>query len=316
METNTKILVGIDLSKGDRLAVSDLSEPNRIAVEQAILAAGPANAEITFFTAFEISEQALHLCEKGEHNITETITTSASRVLDELIAQAEESSVKANKKFVFGKGWVEIIREVIRGEFGLVVMGTRDQKSTARMLFGSTAMQVIRKCPCPVWVTKPDDIPGVQNILVMDGFDDTGEVALDYAVRAAQIFDSRVNVVHTVEAPVSPKWFGAKISAEEIAAQTEQLKADAEEKINERLAQTDFRTLEQGVMTHVIDGETDAVVVDLIDQQKVDLLVMGTVGRTGIPGMIVGNTAERLLPQVTCSVLAVKPKGFVSPVTA
>jgi universal stress protein E len=45
------------------------------------------------------------------------------------------------------------------------------------------------------------------------------------------------------------------------------------------------------------------------------LLVMGTIARTGITGVFVGNTAERLLPQIPCSVLAIKPAGFKSPIT-
>jgi universal stress protein E len=42
---------------------------------------------------------------------------------------------------------------------------------------------------------------------------------------------------------------------------------------------------------------------------------METVGRTGIPGLLMGNTAETILQQVNCSVLAIKPPGFVTPVT-
>jgi nucleotide-binding universal stress UspA family protein len=42
---------------------------------------------------------------------------------------------------------------------------------------------------------------------------------------------------------------------------------------------------------------------------------MGTVARTGINGLLMGNTAEMILTQIDCSVLAVKPQGFVSPVT-
>ena len=41
---------------------------------------------------------------------------------------------------------------------------------------------------------------------------------------------------------------------------------------------------------------------------------MGTVGRTGIRGLFIGNTAEAILNQVKCSVLAVKPSGFETPV--
>lgn len=53
----------------------------------------------------------------------------------------------------------------------------------------------------------------------------------------------------------------------------------------------------------------------LIKDLGAELVVMGTVGRTGIPGFIIGNTAETILNQIECSVLAVKPAGFVTPVT-
>jgi len=43
-------------------------------------------------------------------------------------------------------------------------------------------------------------------------------------------------------------------------------------------------------------------------------LVMGTLARTGITGLFIGNTAETILNHITCSVLTVKAKGFVSPV--
>ncbi len=49
-------------------------------------------------------------------------------------------------------------------------------------------------------------------------------------------------------------------------------------------------------------------------RERIDLLVMGTVCRTGVPGFLIGNTAESVLQQVDCSVLAVKPEGFVTPV--
>ena len=48
--------------------------------------------------------------------------------------------------------------------------------------------------------------------------------------------------------------------------------------------------------------------------EGIDLVVMGTVARSGIAGMLIGNTAERVLRKLPCSVLAVKPEGFTSPV--
>ena len=48
--------------------------------------------------------------------------------------------------------------------------------------------------------------------------------------------------------------------------------------------------------------------------EGIDLVVMGSVGRSGLSGMLIGNTAERILRKLPCSVLVVKPDGFVSPV--
>jgi nucleotide-binding universal stress UspA family protein len=44
------------------------------------------------------------------------------------------------------------------------------------------------------------------------------------------------------------------------------------------------------------------------------MIVMGTLARVGIPGLFIGNTAERALDHVDCDILAIKPKGFVTPV--
>ena len=66
---------------------------------------------------------------------------------------------------------------------------------------------------------------------------------------------------------------------------------------------------------HLVKGEAALVIPKLAHEKQVDLIVMGTVCRTGIAGFFIGNTAEKILQDVDCSVLTVKPEGFVSPVT-
>ena len=65
---------------------------------------------------------------------------------------------------------------------------------------------------------------------------------------------------------------------------------------------------------HMVAGTAGVVLPGLAERLDVDLVVMGTVGRTGLRGLIMGNTAETILRSVRCSVLAVKPEGFVTPV--
>jgi len=68
------------------------------------------------------------------------------------------------------------------------------------------------------------------------------------------------------------------------------------------------------VNRHLLEGDPEHVVPDFVRENEVDVVVMGSVGRTGVPGFLIGNTAETILRQVESSVLAIKPGGFVSPV--
>ncbi|SET06818.1 Nucleotide-binding universal stress protein, UspA family [Nitrosomonas marina] len=65
---------------------------------------------------------------------------------------------------------------------------------------------------------------------------------------------------------------------------------------------------------HFSMGSAHKVIPALVKEIKANIVVMGTVARTGIPGFIIGNTAEAIFDQLQCSVLAAKPPEFVSPV--
>lgn len=61
-------------------------------------------------------------------------------------------------------------------------------------------------------------------------------------------------------------------------------------------------------------GEPAERIPDYVSTHDVDVLVLGTVARTGIQGFLLGNTAERILQSLSCSLVAFKPEGFVSSV--
>ncbi len=67
---------------------------------------------------------------------------------------------------------------------------------------------------------------------------------------------------------------------------------------------------------HHLRGMAEERIPSLVTDEKIDILVMGTVARTGIPGFIIGNTAENIVQKLSCSLMALKPQGFVSPVKA
>ena len=60
-------------------------------------------------------------------------------------------------------------------------------------------------------------------------------------------------------------------------------------------------------------GEASDVISEFVRKNNVDLVVLGTVAQSGMSGVIMGNTAEKILDRVECSVLAIKPSTFVCP---
>jgi universal stress protein E len=173
----------------------------------------------------------------------------------------------------------------------------------------------LRNCPCPVWVTRPDPNWDDLNILVPSDFSDVSLEALRIAVNGGQLVDTRLHLLHVLEGQIGPPaWFGRvqrQIVEEYIASQ----RAEAKKSLHAQLALTDYRTLTHGVHVHVVDGPPDEAILKAIDDFQIDLVVMGTSARSGLSNLVLGNTAERLISHMKCSVIAVKPPGFVSPYT-
>ncbi|MFN2169102.1 MAG: universal stress protein, partial [Anaerolineae bacterium] len=66
---------------------------------------------------------------------------------------------------------------------------------------------------------------------------------------------------------------------------------------------------------HLPGGPTGLSISEVADEHRSDIIVMGTLSRTGLKGLLMGNTCETVLQHIDASVLAVKPEGFISPVT-
>lgn len=313
MQQFRKILVGVDLSHADRLAAAELNAPTQEAVKRGIWLAAHSSAELTFYAALDISAHTEEVLEEIERS-THTVHDEALEVLHELVASAKKEGVEATAKFEIGSPWQGMIKQVLHEHHDLVVIGTRDQSRAARLLFGSTGMKLLRNCPCPVWVTKPDPNWDDLNILVASDFSETSQVALELAVAAGQLTEAKVHLLNAFEDQLGRRLWLTGMPPDKIQSYQEQQHAEAETALHEQLAQTDFRTLTQGVMTHVIDAPADIAIVDAIEEYDIDLLIMGTAARSGISGVFIGNTAERLLAQVPCSVVAIKPPGFECPI--
>ena len=75
--------------------------------------------------------------------------------LDELVKSVAANGVPLEAKVLIGKPFIQIIRQVLGNDHDLIIKCAEDAGDLRGMLFGSTDMHLMRKCPCPVWIIKP-----------------------------------------------------------------------------------------------------------------------------------------------------------------
>ncbi len=315
MENFKNILVGVDLTHCRRLDISELSANAREAIDHAIWLAKLNSARLLFFSVLAISEEMLHhLLETGQSHVQQTIEEQASAVLDELVAQAAQQGVDARAKLVLGKAWSEIICQVLRENHDLVVVGTRDLTGLRRLLFGNTALKLLRYCPCPVWVIKPGHGSRPLNILIATDLKPAGTEALRLGISQGRLMGGTIHALRVLEFP-RQHWWGMAVIDEDTLAYRSKVRDMARAALLDQVRRVDPQQLGAGVNVHLGEdlGVADVAIQHYLQMHHIDLLVMGTLGRGGITGFVVGNTAERLLPEVHCSLLAVKPPDFQCP---
>jgi universal stress protein E len=309
----TNILAGIDLTDAPRFDVSQLP---REVIDHAVWMAKLAGARLLFFSVLNISEEALRQLEEEQRTrVRRTVEERANAALAELVARARQQGVEAEARLVLGTPWLEIIRQVLRGRHDLVIVVSHQRSGLQRLLFGSTALKLLRRCPCPVWVVRPGHGARPLNTLVATDLKPAGENALRLGLALGGLMKVPVHVLHAVEYHLDYLWAVTDTLPDETSYHA-RVRASAERSLREQLARAGAPADGAGVQVHLVQGVggPDVAIQQFCEAQHIDLLVMGTIARGGIVGVTIGNTAERLLPQVICSVLAVKPPDFVSPV--
>ena len=296
MKRFQRVLVAIDLASGDSLVSDELVPPSQEAVNQAIWLASHSGAEILFFYALEISERARRLIDEDD-NLSLNVLGHAEGVLHGLVERAKSEGVTSEHRVVFGKGWVEILRQVHDGKHDLVISGTRHQSRIRGAFLGSTGMKLLRKCACPVWITQPYKHRKLTSIVAATDFSLVCDFALDLAASLAELNGTKLHIVHALSLSDEAAMRRAGMTEADINQYRRHAEQHAQDEMQRLLARESVRALPTEPTIHIEAGAADKVILQQAEAQSADLLAMGTLARSGLSGVLMGNTAERLLPQ-------------------
>mgnify|MGYP002628259514 CR=1 FL=1 len=297
---------------------ANLGAPARLAVRQAFQVATAMRAGVDLVCVLpEVSAGFFGSEEKAEAEAAVDKEEAAS-VLADLVQQYTKifGELETTSNVTFGRPWFEILKTAGTDRNNLILCGTRQHSTVSRLLFGSTGLKLLRSAACPVWLVKPriDDDADI-DVLAATDLSEVGRDILDAGVRLGQVLPVRLNILHVLDDDLDRHMARTGVSEEELAGYRQKAKEAAEETLHEQLSMTDYRTVEKGVQVHFAEGPADGCILSAIKELDIDLLIMATAGRGGIPGMLFGNTAERLVSQLPCSILAIKPDDFECPVT-
>lgn len=255
---------------------------------------------------------------KDHEHLRDLMGREKQERLEALAAPIRDKGFTVEAKVLRGKTSIEIIREVLRDKHDLVLRIAKGKSSRRSGFFGTTGVRLLRECPCAVWLVAPATTPRYKHVL---GCVDTSTGDKLDAELNDKVYESAtlVSKYHGAQLSFVHAW---SISGEELLhgrmrpEEFEEMRRKSRDQV-EALLDKFLQVHGSGVRennVHMLKGEAPAVIPAFADEKAVDLVVMGTVARSGAAGMIIGNTAERILNSIECSVLALKPDSFTSPI--
>lgn len=301
------------------LVAIDFSSYSDAALNQAVFLARKIGASLTLVHVLpnvrSLLESATYAARVdflyGQGNVFRAeVQQKSESQLKVLASELEANGLVVSYKTLLGAPYAEITRLVIAEKFDLVLIGTRGHSAWKQFLLGSTSQRLIRTCPASVWVVKAEDVDPPKIVLAATDFSDVGRRAVQEGLAIARQTDAAFHLVHVIDVTEFPQEILVN------ASWAEPIRREIEEETRHRLKELiSSPGVEVDVENcHMVHGAPWHEVGKLASEIHADLIVLGSVGRSGLRGAVLGNTAERVLHTCDCSILTVKPDGFVSPV--
>lgn len=268
---------------------------------------------------------AIHVVESlAMADMGEAINKTLEQISEHFVGVARNYIVKASREAGFGDGEVQIHVEVgaplpainrliEQVQADMLIVGRTGSTSAARGI-GGLAFKCVRAAPTRVLVLHGEETGAFRRIVAATDFSEPSREALAEAVGMAKLEGAELHVVHVrrpeLAVPIGdplltpPIWLGDQRELDAAADRMARRKVDAE--VTPLEGQLAGVKLLRVVTTHASAG---LGLLEYAASVKADLVVMGTLGRTGLKKLLLGSTAERVVREGGCAVLAIKGRG-------
>jgi nucleotide-binding universal stress UspA family protein len=214
----------------------------------------------------------------------------------------EQKGIKTETRVVRGIPYQKIIEEAQSQDVDLIAMGKRGLNLWGRMLLGSTTTKVLRESHVPILTVRhAAKKPAVKKIVVPSSFSPADNVSLEWALEFAGKLGASVVLLHIFQAHKS--WDNVKggsmgrlrrVATEKLDAMLETVPAQKRKGVPKFTRVKAFSRPWSGI-------------VSFVREEGIDMIVMGTHARKGVPRFFLGSVAERVIREAPCPVITVRP---------
>ncbi|MDU7297883.1 MAG: universal stress protein UspE [Klebsiella pneumoniae] len=223
--------------------------------------------------------------------------------------------IREQAKFYLESG-VPIDVKVVRHNRPLLLKMAHQHDKLEAVIFTPTDWHLLRKCPCPVWMVKDQPWPEGGKALVavnLASEENYHNTLNEKLVRETLSLAEEVNhtEVHLIGAyPVTPINIAIELPDFDPSVYNDAIRG--QHLLAMKALRQKFGIDEK--FTHVEKGLPEEVIPDLAEHLQAGIVVLGTVGRTGLSAAFLGNTAEQVVDHLRCDLLVLKPEAYQTPV--
>jgi len=245
---------------------------------------------------FDASIHVISVTGENERNerLAEARAKDAISNLEELIEQESDRSCQSVVEH--GSPYESILAYASENDIDLIVMGTHGRRGLSRVLLGSVTERVIRLSNDPVLAVPPHAIgrerEGYDRVLVPTDGSPGATAAVEHGIAIAERLGASVRVLCVIEGETGLPPIGDPLRDEAV---------EVLELVSERASDRDV-----SLTTHVQPGIPHEVINNFVSAHGIDLITMGTHGRSGIRRQLLGSVTERVLRTSDAPVLTVR----------
>lgn len=299
------------------LAVIEADRADQPALNRSIELAQKTGASVTaILVIYDFSYDMTTMLSSDERDaMRNAVVSDRQRWLKEEVGRLTDFPVEVVVKWN-NRAYEEVIRYAQQSGADMVVKATKRHDDLSSVIFTPTDWHLLRKCPTPVLLVKEHDWPADGQIIaaVNVGTEDEEHARLnnkltDVAKQYAELLSGHVHLVNAY--PGTPLNIAIEVPDFDPSTYNNAVK-------QHHIEEMDKHSQQHGIdraKCHVIEGLPERVVPRVAKDIDAELVIIGTVGRVGISAALIGNTAEHVIDELFCDVLAIKPDGFHSPIS-